>query len=71
MHVVAPWILKIHQPATIVERIRADIALDLLQDDLRERRKVLGDANFWQTMLDEIAARIVALEAVLADRGRP
>lgn len=58
---VSPWIVQTCRPATHVLRIQADIAFDLLQGDLAERRQVLGDSAFQYAMLEEIGARIEAL----------
>ncbi len=70
-HAVAPWVSRLEEPANIVERVRAGMVLELMQPELRRRREVAGDAAFMQFMLDEIAARIVAVEAMLAEHRKP
>ncbi|KTS39514.1 hypothetical protein NS228_04970 [Methylobacterium indicum] len=70
-HVVAPFVEGLETPAHVVDEIRASLALKLLQPELRERREVLGDHVFVLTMQEEIAARVVALADLLAERATP
>lgn len=43
--------------------------VEMMRESLRERRQVLGDFAFFSAMQEEIAARIVAIDAMLAERG--
>lgn len=64
-HLVAPRIARLEQPANTVDRV-TNTMVGLMQAELRERRKVLGDHAFVACMIEEIAARVVALEAMVA-----
>ncbi|ACK81499.1 hypothetical protein [Methylorubrum extorquens] len=65
--VVPPLLERLEEPETAIQRVRANM-VEMMQERLRERRQVLGDFAFYSTMQEEIATRIVALDAMLAER---
>lgn len=68
VQVVPPLLEHLEKPETAIQQVRA-ATVELMQDELRQRRAVLGDFVFYSIMQEEIAARIVAIDAMLADRS--
>ncbi|MGW9821895.1 hypothetical protein ACUXK4_004484 [Methylorubrum extorquens] len=68
-HLVAPRIARLEQPANTVDRV-TNTMVGLMQTELRERRQILGDHAFVACMIEEIAARVVALADMSAERER-
>ncbi|MCJ2015532.1 hypothetical protein [Methylobacterium sp. J-076] len=68
VQVVPPLLEHLEKPETAIQQVRAG-TVEMMQEELRRCRAVLGDFAFFSTMQDEIAARIVAIDAMLAERS--
>ncbi|MEL6061886.1 MULTISPECIES: hypothetical protein [unclassified Methylobacterium] len=66
---VHPWVGRLLAPRDYTESVRATVILGDQRQQLRVLRQEVGDQAFKQLMLDEIAARVVALADVMADGG--
>ncbi|MGE8128480.1 hypothetical protein ACQKQD_16015 [Methylobacterium sp. NPDC080182] len=67
-HMVAPRLARLESPVTTVDRV-TNTMVGLMQAEIRERRQVLGDGAFVACMIEEIAARVVALADMSAERA--
>ncbi|ACB27263.1 hypothetical protein [Methylobacterium radiotolerans] len=69
-HMVAPRLARLENPVTTVDRV-TNTMVGLMQAELRDRRQVLGDGAFVACMIEEIAARVVILADMAAEREAP